>query len=86
MAKKKKKRDYTPDMADIISDLLEFAESVNLPDGFFDGDVQDECDSEAKLNAEAINQQSLMVQLEYLYEHGWEPARLKELMEESKAK
>ncbi len=83
MAKKKKDIKIDNTDPDDVSDLLELAQQVNLPDGFFDGDVQDECESDAKILAKKINSGTLMEQLEFLIEHGYQKGRLEELIREN---
>jgi hypothetical protein len=82
MAKKSKKPAPPDERADHVSELLELAERLHLPDGVFDCDVADECDGEAKERTKRINEGCLMDQLEYLLERGYEPARLAELIRE----
>lgn len=65
-----------------ISELVKLAETLKLPSGAFDDDVQDEARHEAKLIAEGVNESGLKNQLEYLYMRGWKPGRLYDLLRE----
>lgn len=66
-----------------ISELLKLAKERNLPEGFFDGDIEDECFCEAKEKAKSINKKGLEIQLEYLLNQGYEIGRLKELIKDA---
>ena len=77
---RKKRREQSE--ADLVSDLLELAEAHGLQDGAFDGDVEEECYSEARLAAGNINEGTLMGQLEFLRSRGFGKDRLAELIRE----
>jgi hypothetical protein len=75
-------RKRTRDTADVVSDLLELADRLGLPDGAFDGEVSDTCHYEAENEARRINGGPLIGQFEFLLEHGWPAGRLSELIRE----
>lgn len=76
MAKKKKLSQPT------LVELVSLAEKVNLIDGFFNGDVEDECRGMAQEAANAINREGLEAQLARLLEGGYSAQRLAELINE----
>lgn len=82
MAAKRKKKPDPEKRADDVSDLLELAEKVNLPEGYLENEVHDACDEAAILMQQTIMAGTLMGQLEFLMDHGYQPGRLKELIEE----
>jgi len=69
-------------IADAVSELLEIANLLTLPDGAFDGEIDDECAENASRQAEKIKGSVLMEQLEFLLAQGFAPSRLKQLIEE----
>lgn len=87
MAKKKPRPKKQPDLtvADRIEDLVELAGKLNLPDGSFDDELEDACNTDAKLAKESIQESGLFEQLEFLYARGYEVARLEELIREMAA-
>lgn len=77
MAKRKPKKTTQ----ESIEDLNEIAQESNIPDGAFDDELFDACESAAKLQHETICQAPLLEQLEFLYAHGYGVSRLRELLE-----
>lgn len=71
-----------PNTADVLADLLEYAEKKRLPSGAFDDDIWDTIEGEAKLVFEGLRGNILYDQLEYLYAQGYSAARLRELIDE----
>ena len=77
MAKKQKKT-----ATESLEDLVEYAHKLRLPDGAFDGDLQDAADMDAELAYETVKDAVLLEQLEFLYLRGWQLVRLKEMIKE----
>lgn len=77
-----KKKVITVPVSERLEDLAEYAHSRPLEDGFFDDELQDVCESEAKLAHEQICSEPLLNQLEYLYHRGYSLERLKQIITE----
>jgi hypothetical protein len=77
MTKKRVKKAHE---ADVISDLPGAAERLGLPEGSFDGDVEDECIGQARGRLRALNDGGLRGQLEFLLGAGYSAERLRDLM------
>lgn len=63
-----------------LSKLCKIAEEIGLPEGVFDGDLEDACDDEAELMKENIKSDTLYEQLEFLYLHGFQLNRLEQMI------
>lgn len=66
-----------------LEDLAELAGKRNVPDGFLEDALWDACESEARLQHEDICGKVLLDQLEFLFMHGYQPERLREMIQEA---
>ncbi len=72
-----------PTIAQQIEDLVALARDANLPEGAFDGDIEDACNMEALMMMEETKESNLRDQLEFLHQHGFQIGRLAELIREA---
>lgn len=79
MARKKK----LDDMADQVSELLELAQSLNMPSDWLYNELADETRVEAAERCEELSQAVLLDQLEYLLRRGWSVRCLRQVIESS---
>jgi hypothetical protein len=79
MAKKKQK---LQDSTDRLSELLELAQELKMPEDALNGDIEDAADTAAEIMAENVKSGTMLGKLEFLWSHGFQPGRLEELIRE----
>lgn len=78
MSKKKKAGKFQT-----VEDVLELANGLTFLDGALDDELDDVCQTEALLAAEAIKGAVLWDQIEYLYLRGYSLDRIAEIIREN---
>jgi hypothetical protein len=64
------------------TDLAKLCQSLNVPDEAFDGDLRDAADDAAELIFETVKGQDWDEKFQFLMDHGFQPGRLQQLIEE----
>ncbi len=67
---------------EVLKELAELAGKLNLADDALDGDLRDAADEEANLIYDNIKDAVMLEKLEFLYMHGYQLGRLREIIEE----
>jgi hypothetical protein len=75
MAKKASKKSAEEELKDIAS-------SASLPEGALDDELYDACQKDARLAHEDVCGKTLLDQLTFLWERGYHPVRLREIVKE----
>ncbi len=65
-----------------LKDLVDLANRLSLPADAFDGEVEEACNYEARRIKESIEADGWLGKLVFLYHHGFEPERLRKMIEE----
>lgn len=83
MAKTKKNQSQETQLGNEIQRLTELAESLNVPEDIFDGEIDDIAQDEAKRLADIMKNESWRRKLNYLYMGGFAIGRLEEFIQEA---